>query len=141
MAMDDEKQTQILDSVGTGDVSSADGDSPSPVIAMTPMQYRKLIWKLDIRLLPPLFALWFVSLIDRINIGSAKIFGLEKDLHMNPKGNDFNIALIIVIIGLITMEVPSNYLLKKTSPSIVLASQSFLLGKLIPSSISAELAN
>ncbi len=92
------------------------------------MEYRKLIWKLDLHLLPPLFALWFVSLVDRVNIGSANIFGLQKDLHMNPKSNDFNIALIIVLIGLITMEVPSNWLLKKTSPSMVLAAESFLLG-------------
>jgi hypothetical protein len=126
--MDEEKQTTISDTVATGDESSADGDSPTPVITMTPLQHRKLIWKLDVRLLPPLFALWFVSLIDRINIGSAKIFGLEKDLHMNVKGNDFNIALIIVVIPLITMEAPSNYLLKRTSPSIVFATQSFLLG-------------
>ena len=127
--MDTEKQTKKVDVEGVDGSSSADGDSASPVISLTPMQYRKLIWKLDLRLLPPLFALWFVSLVDRINIGSAKIFGIEKDLHMNIKGNDFNIALIIVTIGLITMEVPSNYLLKRTSPSIVLATQSLLLGE------------
>ena len=134
--MDEEKQGKILDVERTGEASSADGESHSPVITMTPMQYRKLIWKMDLRLLPPLFALWFVSLIDRINIGSAKIFGLEKDLHMNVKGNDFNIALIVVIIGLITMEVPSNYLLNKTSPSIVLAAQSLVLGRLTSSDFS-----
>jgi hypothetical protein len=130
--MDEEKQTTISGTVATGDGSSADGYSPTPVIAMTPLHYRKLIWKLDVRLLPPLFALWFVSLIDRLNIGSAKIFGLEKDLHMNPKGNDFNVALVIVMAGLLTMEVPSNYLLKRTSPSIVLAGQCFLLGAFQP---------
>jgi hypothetical protein len=126
--MDEEKGTKILDIDRTGDASSPDGEFTSPVVVMTQMQYRKLIWKLDVRLLPPLFARWFVSLIDRINIGSAKIFGLEKDLHMNVEENDFNIALIIVVIGLIIMEVPSNSLLKKTSPSIVLAAQSLLLG-------------
>ncbi|KAH6672401.1 hypothetical protein B0J14DRAFT_441368, partial [Halenospora varia] len=95
---------------------------------LSPLQYRKLIWKLDIHLLPPLFALWFVSLVDRINIGSANIFGVQKDLHMNPKSNDFNICLIIVLVGLITCEVPSNWLLKKTSPSKVLAIESLLVG-------------
>jgi hypothetical protein len=100
-----------------------------PATELSPIKYRKLIWKLDLHLLPPIFALWFVSLIDRINIGSANIFGLQKDLHMNPKSNDFNIALIIVVIGLITFELPSNYLLKKTSPSKVLAAESLLLGE------------
>jgi hypothetical protein len=55
-------------------------------------EYRKLIWKLDIHLLPPLFILWFISLIDRVNIGTARIQGLEKDLKMDPLSNKFNIA-------------------------------------------------
>lgn len=55
-------------------------------------EYRKLIWKLDVRLLPPLFILWFISLIDRVNIGTARIQGLEKDLGMNPLSRQFNIA-------------------------------------------------
>lgn len=55
-------------------------------------EYRKLIWKLDVRLLPPLFILWFISLIDRVNIGTARIQGLEKDLGMNPLSTQFNIA-------------------------------------------------
>ena len=61
-------------------------------IALTNAEYRKLIWKLDLRLLPPLFILWFISLIDRVNIGAARIQGLEKDLKMDPKSNQFNIA-------------------------------------------------
>lgn len=55
-------------------------------------EYRKLIWKLDVRLLPPLFVLWFISLIDRVNIGTARIQGLEKDLGMNPLSTQFNTA-------------------------------------------------
>lgn len=56
-------------------------------------EYRKLLAKLDLRLLPPLFLLWFSSLIDRVNIGAARIQGLEKDLEMNPHGNKFNTAV------------------------------------------------
>lgn len=55
-------------------------------------EYRRLIWKLDVHLLPPLFVLWFISLIDRVNIGTARIQGLEKDLGMDPLSNQFNIA-------------------------------------------------
>lgn len=62
------------------------------VDTLSSAEYRKLIWKLDVRLLPPLFVLWFISLIDRVNIGTAKIQGLEKDLGMNPLSTQFNIA-------------------------------------------------
>ncbi|KAF4635526.1 hypothetical protein G7Y89_g2567 [Cudoniella acicularis] len=120
-----EKETVLTDLEKTA-LSEIDSPSRSP-IQLSPLQYRKIIWKLDLHLLPPLFALWFVSLMDRINIGSAAIFGIQKDLGMSPKSNDFNIALIIVLVGLVTMEVPSNWLLKKTSPSKVLAIESLLL--------------
>ena len=61
-------------------------------VILSNAEYRKLIWKLDLHLLPPLFILWFISLIDRVNIGAARIQGLEKDLGMNPLSNQFNIA-------------------------------------------------
>lgn len=67
--------------------SLASSDKP-----LSDAAYRKLIWKLDSRLLPPLFLLWFISLIDRVNIGTARIQGLEKDLKMDPRSNQFNIA-------------------------------------------------
>lgn len=105
---------------------SVSSDVPVP----TPFQYRKLIWKLDLHLLPPLWALWFCSLIDRVNIGNAKIQGLEKDLHMDPKSNQFNVALVVIFIGLVAFEVPSNYLMKRVSPRAVLCTETLLLGEL-----------
>jgi hypothetical protein len=125
------KETDSSNVEKTVVVSSVDTSSEpsSPGLELTPRKYRKLIWKLDLHLLPPLFALWFVSLIDRVNIGSVNIFGIQTDLHMNPKSNEFNIAIIIVFVGLITMEVPSNWLLKNTSPSKVLALESLLVGE------------
>jgi hypothetical protein len=109
----------------------------SDVPVLTPFQYRKLIWKLDLHLLPPLWALWFCSLIDRVNIGNAKIQGLEKDLNMNPKSNQFNVALVVIFIGLVGFEVPSNYLMKRVSPRAVLCAETLLLGELeLPSNAS-----
>lgn len=102
----------------------------SDVPVLTPFLYRKLIWKLDLHLLPPLWALWFCSPIDRVNTGNAKIQGLEKDLHIDPKSNQFNVALVVIFIGLIGFEVPSNYLMKRVSPRAVLCAETLLLGEL-----------
>ncbi|KAJ2966129.1 hypothetical protein NQ176_g10294 [Zarea fungicola] len=103
-------------------------DSNSNNHKMSPAEYRKLIWKLDTRLLPPLFILWFISLIDRVNIGTARIQGLEKDLHMDPRSNKFNIATVVVFIGLIVAEVPSNWLVKRFPPTYVLCGECLILG-------------
>jgi hypothetical protein len=47
---------------------------------------RKLLWKIDTRLLPPLFILFLLAFLDRTNIGNAKIQGMIKDLKMVGDG-------------------------------------------------------
>lgn len=140
-------KSQILPAPSMEKANEVTGHEPSTVaiqddshadIALSPLEYRKLIWKLDVHLLPPLFVLWFVSLIDRLNIGSAKIFRIEKDLHMDPRGTDFNVALITLMVGLILFDVPSNYLLKKIRPSWVLFAENLLLGAYCPMPTSAR---
>ena len=67
-----------------------------PDLANTPIDpaaEKRLLWKVDLHLIPILFLLYMCSFVDRINIGNAKIQGLEKDLNM--KGEDYNIALFM----------------------------------------------
>ena len=80
---------------------------------------RKLVRKCDLHVLPMISLLYLLAFIDRINIGNAKIQGLEEDLNMT--GNDFNIALFVFFIPYILFEVPSNILIKKIAPSTWLA--------------------
>ncbi|CAI6095906.1 unnamed protein product [Clonostachys chloroleuca] len=54
-----------------------------------------------------------------INIGNARIQGLEKDLGM--VGSDYNIALFTFFITYILFEVSSNMFLKRTRPSVILS--------------------
>ncbi|KAJ2843411.1 hypothetical protein IWW36_005573, partial [Coemansia brasiliensis] len=44
--------------------------------------------KVDLHLLPLSFALYFLSVIDRNNIGNAKVAGM--DTHLGLHGNQFN---------------------------------------------------
>lgn len=85
-----------------------------------PQAVKKLLWKLDMRLVPMLGLLFLLAFIDRINIGNARIQGLEKDLNMT--GTDYSIALFMFFIPYILLEVPSNMLLKNVRPSIYLPS-------------------
>jgi hypothetical protein len=107
------------------EVSIASGHgSPEPIDKVTE---RKLVMKIDWRLLPILFLLLMAAFLDRINIGNARIMGLEKDLHM--KGNDFNIALFVFFIPYILLEVPSNLLMKRIRPSMWLSGLIFGWGR------------
>lgn len=76
---------------------------------------RKLMMKLDLHVMPMISLLYMLAFVDRINIGNARIQGLEKDLGM--KGTDFNVALFVFFIPYILFEVPSNIILRKIAPS------------------------
>ncbi|KAI0824785.1 MFS general substrate transporter [Trametes gibbosa] len=76
---------------------------------------RRVLWKLDIHVLPPLALLWLANFVDRTNIGNARIAGLERDTHLH--GTQFNVALAIFYVSYILVELPSNWVLKKFKPS------------------------
>lgn len=73
------------------DDKSSDDSVPIPVFDSE--MERKIVRKIDVRLIPILLILFLVSFVDRSNIGNAKIQGLEKSLGM--KGNQFNIAVFV----------------------------------------------
>ncbi|KAL2378146.1 hypothetical protein RJZ90_006226 [Blastomyces dermatitidis] len=76
---------------------------------------KKVVWKCDLYVVPILSFLMCLGFLDRINIGNARLQGLERDLNMS--GHDFNIALFIFFIPYMVFEVPSNIILKKVAPS------------------------
>jgi hypothetical protein len=86
----------------------------------------KLRNKCDRHLLPVLFILLCFSFLDRVNIGNARLQGLEADLNM--KGSEYNVALLIFFVTYITCEVPSNLVLKRIRPSIWLSGLIFTWG-------------
>ncbi|OJJ60740.1 hypothetical protein ASPSYDRAFT_148028 [Aspergillus sydowii CBS 593.65] len=80
---------------------------------------KKVVRKIDFRLIPIMAILYLLSHIDRGNIGNAKIEGMDKDLGL--VGNQYNIASTIFFVPYIIFEVPSNIVLKKVRPSIWLS--------------------
>jgi len=77
---------------------------------------RRLMWKIDFHLVPALCLLYILAFLDRVNIANARLFSLEKDLHLT--GNQYNICLVIFFVPYVIFEIPANYLLKKFRPSI-----------------------
>ncbi|PGH16159.1 hypothetical protein AJ79_01926 [Helicocarpus griseus UAMH5409] len=76
----------------------------------SPEERKKMMWKIDLRLVPVLALLYLAAHIDRANIGNAKIEGLTEDLNMD--GIKYNIAVSVFFIPYILLEVPSNVILK-----------------------------
>ena len=118
----EEKDIVSLDLTLAKSLTSSDSP-PSPI---DPEAERKLRRKCDRHIIPILCILFSLSFIDRINIGNAKIQGLEEDLGMS--GNDYNIALFVFFVPYILFEVPSNMILKRLAPSTWLSLIMFLWG-------------
>lgn len=99
-----------------------------------------LVRKIDMRVLPMLFAIYFVAFLDRyvnciysfhsfvqadpltpprVNISNALTMSMPTDLNLY--GNRANIALLIFYIPYIIFEIPSNIVMKKLKPHIWLS--------------------
>ncbi|KAH8653245.1 major facilitator superfamily domain-containing protein [Tricladium varicosporioides] len=80
-----------------------------------------LVRKLDIRIMPTLWAMYFMNYLDRNAIANARLDGLEKDLGLH--GSQYNTCISILFVGYLLMQVPSNMLMSSSRirPSIYMA--------------------
>ncbi|KFH48265.1 putative transporter -like protein [Hapsidospora chrysogenum ATCC 11550] len=75
---------------------------------------RKLVRKLDLYLIPLIMGLYLFSFLDRVNIGNARLYGLEEDLNLTPR--QFQVSVSILFVTYLLFEVPSNLVLKLFTP-------------------------
>ncbi|KAB8230416.1 major facilitator superfamily domain-containing protein [Aspergillus alliaceus] len=88
---------------------------PASLAALSESEYhrvgRKAILKLDSRVMPCLVIMFIMNFLDRQNIASAKLAGVEEDLGMNDV--QYQTSISILFIGYILMQVPSNIVVGK----------------------------
>ncbi|KAK5215971.1 hypothetical protein LTR72_011029 [Exophiala xenobiotica] len=98
--LDDEKQP--------GGVDNAVSDPNMTV------RENRLVRRVDFYVLPILAIIFAVSIIDRINVGSARVLGMQQDLQLT--GNRYNVILQTFFPAYLLAELPSNYILVKVNP-------------------------
>ncbi|PWW72725.1 MFS general substrate transporter [Tuber magnatum] len=87
---------------------------------------RKLVRKLDKHIVPMIMLLYLFSFLDRVNIGNARLYGLEEDLEL--KGNQFQTSVSILFVTYLGFEIPSNLVLKKFTPRRYIAAITTIWG-------------
>ncbi|KAI1775860.1 MFS general substrate transporter [Hypoxylon cercidicola] len=87
---------------------------------------RRILWKLDTRILPILALLFLCSFLDRTNVGNARLYHLEEDIAITDEEYDQGLAVFYATY--ILSEIPSNLILKKLTPGIWLPCLTFLWG-------------
>ncbi|KAF4764269.1 hypothetical protein N7455_010892 [Penicillium solitum] len=108
-----------VDSLKVAD-EKAQGDYSGATAKIDPAEIR-LVRKLDFRIMPILWAMYFLNYIDRNAIANARLNDLEKDLGL--VGTQYNTCISILFVGYLLMQIPSNMLMssKKFRPSLYMS--------------------
>ena len=96
----------------------------------------KLLRKVDWRIVPIMFACYFLQFLDKVLINYANVMGLPKDLDL--KGNDFSWMATAFFIGYAVAEFPQGYLLQKFPLAKVLGFNVLCWGITISCSAAAQ---
>ncbi|KAK3705480.1 hypothetical protein LTR37_013297 [Vermiconidia calcicola] len=104
---DSEKNMDDIEKMPNGTSHNSDVDvnkvnakeRAASFVPPTPEEEKKVIWKLDRRLMPIVFTLYMLSVLDRSNLGNARLAGMEDDIDLggwryNWLGTIFYIAYI-----------------------------------------------
>ncbi|KAJ2514766.1 hypothetical protein H4217_005568 [Coemansia sp. RSA 1939] len=96
---------------------SEQGDAAlSDSAGVDPLLIKSYLLKTDLRLFPLGCAMYFFAIIDRNNVGNAKVAGMAT--HLGLHGNEFNWIVSAFFFTYIFCEVPSNLVLKRVGPRI-----------------------
>ncbi|KAM5385159.1 hypothetical protein ACJZ2D_001120 [Fusarium nematophilum] len=79
---------------------------------------KRLVRKLDWRILPCTWILYLLGFLDRANIGNAKTGGLEEDFGLTS--SQYSIIVLVFFISYLVFEVPANMILTRVRPSVFL---------------------
>ncbi|KAJ6005034.1 hypothetical protein N7540_012833 [Penicillium herquei] len=93
----------------------------------TVLEQRKIIHKVDRRLLILLGCMQAVSFLDRANIANAAVAGMEEALGLEI-GNRYSIVLIVFYPLYICLQFPASILVRKVGPRIFLSTIVVLWG-------------
>ncbi|THH30870.1 hypothetical protein EUX98_g3336 [Antrodiella citrinella] len=92
-------------------------DSELLAADVRPAAERKLVRLLDMRLLPTIVLIFIMNYIDRTAVTSARLKGLESDLHLQD--TQYDTVLAVLYASYVPAQIPSNMILNRISrPSL-----------------------
>jgi len=124
IASEDPKVSQFNDEITPEKLESSDATLASPQeqngFVLRPPEYnRRLVRRIDWHVVPAIVLLYWLLNLSESQIGKARVFGLEADLHMT--GIDFNIAAVAFTVPHIIFAIPANLILRFVRPKIWLS--------------------
>ncbi|KAF9267380.1 MFS general substrate transporter [Marasmius fiardii PR-910] len=92
------------------------------VTSIDPAAGKRAVRRLDLAILPMMTLYYFLSFLvsTRNKLGNARVAGLQKALHMTD--HQYSVCVTVLYVPYIFAELPSNLLLRKLTPRIVMPS-------------------
>lgn len=120
MSYPDEKKADEVGQLELERVDSDDSDviNNARIAAFTPEEQKKIIRKIDFRLVPTLGFMYCVSLMDRTNLGIAVVAGMGVDLVLT--GERYSIIVLLFFITYVALQPPATVVLRKLGPRLFL---------------------
>ncbi len=111
-------------STNSNDVAIATADEEFDEV-----EQKKILWKIDRRLVTVTGTLYCISLIDRTNMSAANIAGMVKGLGL--VGNDYNVASLLFFVTYVIFQPPSTVICRALGPRVHISSITLLWGAVV----------
>ncbi|KFY99394.1 hypothetical protein V500_01380 [Pseudogymnoascus sp. VKM F-4518 (FW-2643)] len=110
------------------DVEVADMTDVQDSMTIDPVAEARIVWKLDIHILPILALMYMFNTLDRSNMGNAETDGLSTDLGL--VGDQYNVLLSVFYVPYVVSAPFVGLVGKKYGPSRVLPIMMFVFGSM-----------
>ncbi|KAF9123348.1 hypothetical protein BGX30_001507 [Mortierella sp. GBA39] len=103
-----------------------DPSNPGGLFGYTPEEEKRVVHKIDWRIIPILGMFYGASTLNRINLTNARMFAFENSLHSTQE--QFSWAIAVFYIGYGIAEIPSIMALLYLTPKVWLPASMFIWG-------------
>ena len=120
-------KVENLEALHKTETTESDRQHVQEIQALSPEEQKKLIRRIDLRLVVTLGFMYCVSLMDRTNLGIAVVAGMGVDLRLDI-GERYSIIVLIFFITYVLLQPPATVVLRKVGPRIFLPTITLLWG-------------
>ncbi|OQU95791.1 hypothetical protein CLAIMM_01963 [Cladophialophora immunda] len=107
-------------------VPTKSADLDEAIHYFTPDEQKKIVRRVDLRLILPLGLMYCVALIDRVNLGTAAVAGMAVDLRLT--GERYPLIALVFLITYALFQPPATVATRRIGPRIFLPAITFLWG-------------
>lgn len=101
-------------------------DDGTVAYAIDPAEEKRVLRKIDRRVMPLMFLVFFFQFLDKQTINFASVFGMQQDLDVD--GQEFSWAVSVFYFGLLTAQFPMTYFIGRFRVTVVVSIAVILWG-------------